>query len=69
MGLHDYLEKFVCSYFGAIFFILLGVYAIIYTIKNPSKDTFSPLQGDMRGWVGGVASIGLGVFILIMKIL
>jgi hypothetical protein len=62
------LGVIISSYWGGIFFILFGVLLIGYTIKYPQIDRSSPLQGDIKGWAGGIGSIIFGGVIIYFKI-
>ncbi len=64
-----FLESLLFSYLGGFLLIILGVWMIRCTIKNPQLHKGSPLQGDMNGWAAGVIGIGMGLLIIIMKIL
>jgi putative Mn2+ efflux pump MntP len=70
--LTNYIYKFlyllVQSYIGAFVFILIGIYTIKDTIKETKKENRS-FYLDIKGWIAGVGSIGLGLFIIIAKII
>lgn len=55
------------NYFGGVLFIFIGLYTIKFTIKNPQKYPDSPLQGDIKGWVGGISFVLIGISIIIHK--
>lgn len=62
------LAILMTSYWGGFFFILFGLGLIFYTVKYPQNDPSSPLQGDIKGWVGGIGSIVLGGIIIYYNI-
>jgi hypothetical protein len=59
----------ITNYWGGFFWILLGFYSIYYTIKNPQKNPYSVLQGDMKGWAAGIGGVLLGIVIISLKLL
>lgn len=58
----------ISSYFGSIIFLLFGIWLIYFTVTNPQENRSSPLQGDIKGWAGGIGSIVLGLLILYWKL-
>ena len=60
---------FLGTYFGGLIWIIVGIILIRFTIKNPQESKFSVIQGDMRGWAGGLGFIGVGISIIVMKLL
>lgn len=67
--IQNIVEQIVTSYWGGFLSILLGVLLIYYTIKNPQKDKYSPLQGDIRGGAGGICLILVGIGVIVFKFL
>ena len=66
--IRDGIEYFVTSYWGSFILIILGIYLLRDTIKNPMKDKFKALQGDVSGGLSGIGFILLGICIIIAKL-
>lgn len=45
-------------------FIILGVWSLVFTYKNPDSQLSS---ADWKGYLGGVCAIIIGIFILLNK--
>ena len=65
---YDIMNFLVTSYIGAIFFIVLGIILLRYTIKNPDTKGY-PINSDIKGWFSSIGFIILGVIVLIFKLL
>ncbi len=65
----NFLDSMFSSYWGSGVLILLGLYLIRYTIKNPDKPEDKWLGGDVSGWGGGLGLILLGITIFIAKLI
>ncbi len=68
-SIRHFFEILVSNYWGAVILILIGLFSILLTIRHPQKDSASPLQGDIKGWAGGLSCILLGLVIIVLKFL
>lgn len=58
-GLHFLVQ----SYWGALFFLLFGIYFIKDSIKEQTITA-----NNLRGWAAGIGGIILSILILIFKL-
>lgn len=52
----------VQSYWGGVFFIIVGIFSTRSSMRNPTR------MYNIRGWIAAVGFIILGVSIIILKI-
>lgn len=57
-GLHFLVQ----SYWGVLFFLLLGVFSLRYSARNPTTIA------NLRGWAGAIGFIILALIILYLKL-
>lgn len=66
--LGDFHEYLVTSYIGGIIIILIGLWAIYYTIQNPQPSD-SIFWDDINALLGGIICILMGFAIIILKLM
>ena len=50
---------------GGLGCTIIGVFAIIFTIKYPSSSKPDPMAVDFKGWLGGLLFILIGIMMII----
>lgn len=69
LNIQYYIDAFFSSYFGGTIILIFGIFRTYKSWKNNEKTSDSILQPHIKGWLAGIFSIALGLFIIINKIL